>query len=181
MKTTKKLIIDAAISIAMLLIAFCIGRCTKHPTERVVTIDREVKVQVHDAATTSQAATRVETRLQTVWVTKTVRSPDGTKVTERTTTQGGSSEATTKASLSEVVHDVQVKTIEVVKYKETKTALPNWHITGRVGTGFDALRPTYGVEAQRRILGPCWAGVWIQGPELSRASLAAGFAVGFSF
>lgn len=61
---------------------------------------------------------------------------------------------------------VVVQTVEKVTEKIREPVLKNWRVSPMVGVGFDIKGGpqyngvVYGAEAERRILGPIWLGVW---------------------
>ena len=176
----KRRLLVALAALAALTLTFAAGRWTAPRSLKTVSVDRETDVQSHNYVGTTDRAVRVETRVQTVWRTRTEKRPDGTVVTVQTAQQGAATDAAAESKTTEVVHDVQYKTVEVIRYRETRSG-PDWLLSARVGSGLDDLRPSYGVEAQRRILGPIWAGAWLQGTALRRDALAGGVSVGVGF
>lgn len=102
------------------------------------------------------------------------KAPDGTESSHEVEEKNISSVVTeTKESVKVQVVEVEKQVVvvqtntverqvEVEKIREP--ALRNWRVSPMVGVAFDA-KPgfngvVYGAEAERRILGPVWVGVW---------------------
>lgn len=82
----------------------------------------------------------------TVTVTKQIKRPDGTTETDTTTTDKDVD------STNNTVVDTTSETITNSK--------PQWKATAQAGYNFSSIKPVYGAEVDRRIIGPIFAGAW---------------------
>jgi uncharacterized cupredoxin-like copper-binding protein len=125
--------------------------------DKVQYVDKIQTVYVHDVAKDVHSVTVVE------------KKPDGTETT--TVTVDDKSKSETSASSQEVVTKDEEKTKDTESdTKSTKVVenyKPQWHLGLRLGAGggFDAGKPpalllSAGLQAERRILGPVFMGLW---------------------
>lgn len=91
-----------------------------------------------------------------VTITKTIKGTDGTEETTTTTTDKSTSNSTASKSV-------------------TITASKDWMISASAGTKFEGLQPIYGLQVQRRILGPIYVGA------MASTDKMIGLSVGFEF
>lgn len=81
-------------------------------------------------------------RNNVVTVVKEVKRPDGTTETEITTTD------------KTVKHETSVAVTPPIQ--------PNWRIGASAVAGVPSLKPIYGLQVERRVLGPVWIGVRVE-------------------
>ena len=125
-----------------------------------------------------------------------VERPDGTKETttvivDKTKTDEASSQATTSTEVKVVEKE---KLVYVEKEKLVENAKPQWHLGVRAGAGA-AIDPTaltvplmsFGIQAERRIVGPVWLGLWTDvqlrmlTPQAPPYNVLGGLQVGLEF
>lgn len=167
----KALAIVALLDLVLLLGAFAAGRYTlpEKLVEKVVTqeVVKEVvktEVQIVEKKIYIKAQQNdVQTKI--VYVEK----PDGTKETmtvivDKTKTDEASTQASSMGALTIVEKE---KLVYVDRLKLIENAKAQWHLGLRVGAGASitpGLAPnpllSFGVQAERRIAGPVFLGVW---------------------
>lgn len=111
---------------------------------------------------------------------------------------------TTDTDAAKTVHEVEIKyvdrtvtvekevekRVEVVKELKIETKKPDWHISLRAGTDFTQIKPSLtapyfdpllvGVTAERRIIGPVFAGIWGQS-DTRFNNVSGGIVIGAEF
>lgn len=140
-------------AIVALAVAFAAGRYTT-PTktvERVEYVERVREVRLTQIARVTDIK----------WKRVTVTTPDGT------TTATEEAETHENENSSEVAKTD--KDNKATTEKVTTAAKSQWTIfvtpgvtIPMAGNSFSAVRPTIGVQVNRRLLGPVWAGAWFQ-------------------
>lgn len=157
--------------LVLLVVAFAAGR--QFGPTKVVTKTETVEVQ----KVVTQVQTQVVTKTVYVHdvakdvhkVTTTTKKPDGTVTT--TTTVDDKSKSETSASSQQVAQQTVEKTkdtdIDTKTLTITETYKPQWHLGLRLGLGGEFMPGTApglivsgGLQAERRILGPVFMGVW---------------------
>ncbi len=108
---------------------------------------------------------RIETK--TVETTKEVVRTDVQTVVHTITLPSGGTDTTT------TIIDHSTRT-ETSKNTAITSKLPNWQVSGSAQSGID-LKPYYGIQAQRRILGPFYLGA------LLNTKGDVGLSIGFEF
>jgi len=166
--------------LALLLVAFAAGRFTApRPEEHLALVERE------ESSTTEEVADQLEERVEVEHQEERVRivyrdrwrTPDGA---ERETELELDTE-TARAILDEtrVETRVEERAVEVVRevevFREIRTPLPDWRVGGLVGLELDAGAPVYGLQLERRLLGPIHVGAW----GLSSGAVGIGVSVTF--
>ena len=113
---------------------------------------------------------KVQTQVQTVEVTKEVVKNNIVTVTKIVKEKDGSETTTTTTTDNSVT-----QTSDSKSKSKTIAASKDWVISGSVQTKFEGLQPIYGVQVQRRILGPFYLGA------MTNTDRAAGVSIGFEF
>lgn len=171
----------AGVALAILALGIGIGRFAT-PTkilerDRIVTSERDTELTWH--AYVGKTESRIQT--ETKWHTITKWEKDGSVTQTQVAAQATNTE--TKTAVAENSGAVKERVVEKIVEHErlVESKKPDWALMGRVGLAFDSLRPVYGAEIQRRILGPVSVGLWAQGSTFGRAGSAGGLSVGFTF
>lgn len=158
--------------VAILLVgAFATGRYTL-PAKVVTVTETKVETQYVDKV-------QYVDKIQTVYVHDVVKDvhqvtvvekkPDGTETT--TVTMDDKSKSETSASSQEVVTKTEDKTKDTESDAKTSKVVENgkaqWHLRVDAGAGarfVGQMTPTLvlGVGVERRIIGPFFAGIWVQ-------------------
>lgn len=184
--------------LAVLATAFAFGRYTlpekiveKLVTQEVVKEVIKTEIQVVEKKVYVKAQqSDVQTKI--VYVEK----PDGTKETttvivDKTKTDEASSQATVSTEVKVVEKE---KLVYVEKLKLVENAKAQWHLGLRLGAGA-LIDPTavssplmsFGLQAERRIVGPVWMGVWADthllmlNPKAPPYTVVGGISVGLEF
>jgi hypothetical protein len=145
--------------------------------DRIVTSERDTELTWHTYVGNTE--NRVQT--QTRWQTITKWEKDGSVTQTQVAAQATNTE--TKTAVAENSGTIKERIVEKIIEHErlVESKKPDWALIGRAGLAFDNLKPVYGVEIQRRILGPILLGLWAQGSTFGRAGSAGGLTVGFTF
>lgn len=109
-----------------------------------------------------------QVQTKTVEVTKEVIHNDVQTVTHTVTSPNG----TTDTTVTTVDHSTHVETNNKISIVSKQ---PNWLISGSAATDFTGLKPIYGLQASRRILGPVYLGA------LLNTNHEVGLSIGFEF
>lgn len=148
----------------------------------------EVLMEQEIAKRVKEIESHMEVKVVTKWVVK----PDGTKET----TETKETKTDTKEKETEDKSKETVKIVKEIEYKDKiveKTVTPvlaQWHVGALVGVAprFDSPATTpimVGVEAERRIVGPVFLGVWAMAGSpvttFNVTNAAIGLKVGFEF
>lgn len=96
--------------------------------------------------------------IHTVTVTKIVKEPSGEQTTTSTTTS-----------------DQDATSVETQKQTAITYQAPQWHLSGSASETIALTGPVYGLQAERRIIGPFFAGVRVDSKGYG------GVVVGFDF
>lgn len=160
--------------IILLAAAFAAGRYTlpaKVVTKTEVKTETKVVTQVKTEVVTKTVYVRVQAKNVHKEI-DTIKKPDGTVETKTvyddrsTTTTEASSQAVEQQTISKnKTRETETKTDKVVDNQK-----PQWHLGLRLGAGGEFggrdgfnLKLGLGLQAERRILGPVFMGVWIEG------------------
>lgn len=170
----------ALLFVAGLAIAFAAGRFSARQPDETIAIAEVQEVQetkeVEETTFEERTEERQEERIRIVYRDR-WRTPDGA---ERETELELDAE-TAQAILDEarVETRVEERVVEVVRevevFREIRTPLPDWRVGGLVGLELDAGAPVYGLQLERRILGPIHVGAW------AMTSGAVGLAITVAF
>lgn len=192
----KKWLVWAAVIVVGLAGSFAVGRYTTQVNvvekEKIVTLEVE-KVVTVEKVVEKKVYVYIEKKAEHVETVET-KLPDGTVITKtvsdtKTETQASSTEVKVA---DKAVTDTSSNTVIEDRSKAT-VAKADWHLRvdvgagGRFGSG--PLTPVLvlGVGAERRIVGPFWAGVWVQttlnllAPQTPPYQVAGGLSVGVEF
>lgn len=166
-----------------------------HEVTKEVTVEKKVVDEVAVQAEVDRRVKEITAQMDTHQVVVVVTKPDGTK-TQTTTTDTHSKQDTkdttdqTKTQVVTVIKEVQVDHTVTVE-KTITPVLAQWHLGILVGVAprFDAPATTpimVGIEAERRIVGPVFAGAWVMAGSpvvggFNVTNAAVGLKVGFEF
>lgn len=165
---------------AGLALAFALGRFSaRAPDERLEVAEvQEVQETKEVEETTSEERTeeRQEERIRIVYRDR-WRTPEG--VERETELELDADTARSVLEEARIETRVEVREVEVVRELEVerivRTPLPDWRVSGMVGLEIDRVAPVYGLQVERRILGPIHLGVW----GLSAGAVGLGVSVAF--
>jgi hypothetical protein len=166
-----------------------------HEVTNTVTVEKKVVDQQAVEAEVERRVKEITATLDTHTEKTVVTTKDGTK-TEKTVTDTHAKDETkdttdkTQTKVVTVVKEVQVDHTVTVE-KTVKPVLAQWHVGVLVGVAprFDAPTTTpimVGLEAERRIVGPVFAGAWVMAGSpvvggFNVTNAAVGLKVGFEF
>ena len=126
--------------------------------EKTRTVDRVVQVKAE-----SRAEIRQEAKQETVERVRVVyrwRKPDGSEVTKETESEGRRTETERRGS-SEDRRVLALRHEQIAeRVKLIERSAPNWGIGAQAGLRLGDLKPVFGGEVSRRVVGPVWLGAW---------------------
>lgn len=132
---------------------------------------KSVAIAIAITAVVSAAVTRYyfpKLQMQTVEVEKEVVKNNVVTVIKTVKEKDGTEETTTTIVDKTEKKQTDSKTVTVA-------AKNDWVISASVGTKFDDLKPIYGAQVQRRILGPFYLGA------MANTDKTIGLSIGFEF
>lgn len=154
------------------VVAFAFGRHSLEPEVRVETVIEEKIVEVVKTVVAEQKE-RVKYVHREIYIT-----PDGgTKIVEDSKTE-------TKSETTVVSEANTTNVREEARVSNSESSGGDWRVGVTLGANLGRLRTlgplapwsggglVYGLSAERRILGPVWAGVWAQ--DVGAAGLSLG-------
>lgn len=167
----------------VLLLGYAAGRFTTPAKlvekEHIVTVDRDTELTWH--AYVGHTESRVETK--TNWKTETKWLPGGTVVQTVVADQGKTETTSSTTTESDGKVREVVKYQEVEKEKLVEARQLDWLLGARAGLTFTG-KPAYGLEVDRRVIGPVFIGAWLEArgaPPGDRDDLAGGIAATLVF
>lgn len=170
----------ALLFVAGLAIAFAAGRFSARQPDETLAIAEMQEVQetkeVEETTSEERTEERQEERIRIVYRDR-WRTPDGA---ERETELALDAE-TARAILDEarVETRVEERVVEVVRevevFREIRTPLPDWRVGAMIGVDLSSPGPAYGLQVERRILGPIHVGAW----GMSTGAVGIGVSVTF--
>jgi hypothetical protein len=169
------------IALAILLVGFGFGRFATPSKvverDRIVETTRDTELTWH--AYVGHTESKIETKTQ--WQTVTKWEPGGTIIQTVQAVQDHTETAHTDTAQTDgkFTERVVEKIVERERIVEAKA--PDWLLGGKAGLRLDTGTPVYGGEVARRIIGPVFAGAWVQASGASREGAAAGVGVSFLF
>lgn len=170
----------ALLFVAGLAIAFAAGRFSARQPDETLAIAEVQEVQetkdVEETTFEERTEERQEERIRIVYRDR-WRTPDGAEretelELDAETAQAILDEARVETRVEERVVEV-VREVEVLR--EIRTPLPDWRVGAMIGVDLSSPGPAYGLQVERRILGPIHVGAW----GMSTGAVGIGVSVTF--